>query len=175
MEVVGTEPMIFIVAPSHKLAHRKRRPTARELADEPFVVAPKGTGYRQITDQVLAGQGIENVRVLMEVGVVESIKGAVQEGIAVGVTLRSAVAWEIEQGWLCEVEPPRGRTMVDLALVYRPHRQASPMLQAFLGALRMGLSEQQGETQTEGRGDGRSQPGDQPASGATARRLAHSR
>ena len=42
--------------------------------EEPFVVPPRGMGYRRLIDQMLSDQGLDEVEVLMEVGIVEGIK-----------------------------------------------------------------------------------------------------
>lgn len=156
VEVVGREPEIFVCAPNHRLAHRKRV-TSAELADELFVVPPRGTGYRGVTDQILTDQGIGEVRVLMEVGVAESIKRIVERGNAVGLMLHSSVAMELERGWLCEIPAPKGTPIVDLVLVRRPHRQGSPMLETFVEVLREGLREHSEQAQAHATGDGHEQ------------------
>jgi DNA-binding transcriptional LysR family regulator len=77
----------------------------------------------------------------MEFDGTDSVKRAVQQGLGIGIALRSGVEWEIEQGLLKEVPlrapPPR----VDLALVYHPRWRQSPMVQAFTAYLRDQLSE----------------------------------
>ncbi|MSQ23049.1 MAG: LysR family transcriptional regulator [Chloroflexi bacterium] len=146
VEIVGKERLVFVCAPSHPLAHRARV-TISELAAEAFVLPPKGFGFRKVTDMAMAEHGLGDVRVLMEVGVGESIKSAVEEGVGVGLLMHSMVAMELERGYLCEIESPNGPPMVDLVLVRRPRREISPMLEAFIAVLREGLREHSERTQ----------------------------
>ena len=144
-EIVGTEEMVFVVAPTHRLAGRKRL-SPQDLAGEPFVVPPRGMSYRRLIDQVLADQGLDDVEVLMEVGIVEGIKRAVEQGVGVGVVLRSAVTMELEQGWLVELPALHDTPTVDLCLVRSPQHRAFPMLQAFTDMLRVELGKEYGRS-----------------------------
>lgn len=168
-ETVGSERMVLICAPSHRLAGRSDV-TPAELAEEWFVVPPRGYGYRQVIEQILSEQGINELRVLMEVAVIESIKCFVEEGSGIGVMLQSAAKGELERGLLAEIQPPRNAMNVDLVLVRRPHRDGSPLLESFVDTLRLGLQEHslhQAPTHPEGNGHGR-------VIGTAAGRPAHS-
>lgn len=166
IEIVGTEEIVLICAPTHPLAGRSQT-TVGELAEESFVMPPKGSGFRRVIDQVLAIQGLDEVSIHMEVGVQEGVKRAVEQGVGVGLMLRSAVAFEFERGWLCEIPAPRGQPTVELALARRPHQQASPLLQAFIEALRTGLRDQWWRgipDDRKGKGDGSNRgPAGRPA------------
>lgn len=167
VEVVGTERMVFICAPSHRLAGRKAK--LEDLTGEPFILAPKGTGSRRSTDQILAEQGLADVRVLMEVGVGESIKRMVEQGVGISVMVNSSVITELEQGLLREISPPKGRPATDLSLVRRPHRQGSPLLEAFIDFLRHSLSELSCQTQSQIAGNGHERIVEQPSRGSAYR------
>lgn len=172
-EVVGTEDVVFVCAPSHRLA-AKQRVSLEDLAEEPFVVPPKGMGYRRVIDQMLAEQGLGEVQVLMEVGIAEGIKRAVEQGVGVGLVMRSAVTLELREGWLCELKAPRGHRTVDLCLVRRPNHRTFPMLQAFTAMLKVAMKEQWWLMPTS-RGKG-NQVGKGAVEGAPSRRAAaHSR
>ncbi|MBI4214182.1 MAG: LysR family transcriptional regulator [Chloroflexi bacterium] len=145
VETVGTERLVFVCAPNHKLAHCSVV-TAEDLSKESFVLPPEGFSFRRVTDQVLAEQGITDVRVLMEVGFIESIKSALEHG-GVAVLAHSAVAAEFERRYLCEIPAPKGRPKVNLVLVRRPHRDSSPMLETFVDELRQGLQEHSRRTE----------------------------
>jgi DNA-binding transcriptional LysR family regulator len=140
VEVVGSERMVLVAAPSHRLSRRSSI-TAQELQQEWFVVPPKGYGYRQVIDDLLARQGVRDLRVLMEVGVIESIKCSVEDGNGIGILLESAVAADVDRGLLAEIPAPEGEMQVNLLLVRRPHRDGSPLLESFVSRLRQGLLE----------------------------------
>ena len=52
-------------------------------------------------------------------------------GLGVGLGLRSAVEWEVEQGVVREVKIDSAPVSVDIGLLYRPHQRESPILEAF--------------------------------------------
>lgn len=140
-EVLGQDEMVFICAPSHRLAHRKRV-YAAELAGEPFIIAPKNSSYRRIIDDILTSQGLESVSVFMELDAAEGVKRGVQQGLGIGLALRSGVGWEIEHGLLCEIPSPGPTPSVELGLIYRPRLNLSPMLSTFMEYLRDELPKQ---------------------------------
>lgn len=140
VERVGNEQMILVCAPTHHLANSKHI-SEKDLQEEWFVVPPRGYGYRQVIEQILSQQGIPEIRVLMEVGVIESIKCFVEEGSGIGMMLESAATAEIERGLLVELPAPHGAMNVDLVLVRRPRRDGTPLLECFIETLRAGLLE----------------------------------
>lgn len=173
VETVGNERMVLICAPSHHLAGRTDM-TPEELAEEWFVVPPQGYGYRTVIDQILAEQGLKDIRILMEVGVIESIKCFVEEGSGIGVMLLSSASAELERGLLAEIEAPREPMNVDLVLVRRPHRDGSPLLESFVELLRQGIQEHSAQTPSHGVGNSHER-GAEPAAGRPAHSFANSR
>jgi LysR family transcriptional regulator, low CO2-responsive transcriptional regulator len=140
-EVLGHDEMVFICAPSHRLANRKRV-CAADLAKEPFIIAPKNSSYRRIIDDILARQGLDHVSVFMELDAAEGVKRGVQQGLGIGLALRSGVGWEIEHGLLCEIPAPGPSPQVELGLISRPRQNVSPMLKSFMDYLRDELPKQ---------------------------------
>lgn len=135
VEVLGSEEVVLFCGPSHHLATRKQVCIA-DVAEEAFILAPRGSGYRRVIDGLLAEQGLTNVSVLMELEEADSVKHAVEQGLGVGVALRSNIQWELENALLREVALPAPRPLVDLGLVYHPRRLQSPMVHAFTEYLR---------------------------------------
>jgi len=140
IEVLGNEEVVFICGPAHHLATRKSV-RVTDLTDEHFVLPPTGSSYRRMFDGLLADQGLMKVNVFMEFDGSDSVKRAVQQGLGIGVFLRSGVEWEIEHGLLHELPIRTPPPLVDLALVYHPRWRQSPMVQAFTAYLRDQLSE----------------------------------
>jgi DNA-binding transcriptional LysR family regulator len=173
VEVVGVEEIMFIAGPAHPLAGRDTL-RAEDLAGQPFILAPKGSSYRKTIDDMLDQHGLANVPVLMELDGADSVKRAVQQGLGLGVALRSGVEWELEQGLLRELQLAGPRPEVPIGIVSDPRRHGSPISQAFVDYLRDQLREQLAprhevceEEQCEQR------PG--AAAGRAAGRLAHHR
>ncbi len=136
VEVVGLEEILFIAAPAHPLAGR-RQLQIEDLIGQPFILAPKGSSYRKVIDDMLAEQGLANVPVLMELDGADSVKRAVQQGLGLGVALRSSVEWELEHGLLQELQLAGPRPHVEIGLVFAPRRRnGSVISQAFVDYLR---------------------------------------
>jgi len=135
VEVLGSEDMVFICAPSHPLANRKRI-CPQDLANEPFIIAPRNSSYRRIVDELLASQGLKDVSVFMELDAGEGAKRSVQQGLGIGVAMRSGVDWEIAHGLLREIKLPGPTALVEIGMIYRPRQNVSPMVLAFMDYLR---------------------------------------
>jgi len=141
VEPLGREAVVFICGPGHRLAHRKRV-CIEDLEQESFILAPSGSSYRRLIDELLAEQGLRKVTVFMELDGTDSVKRAVQQGLGIGVALRSGVEWELEHGLLHEVPMRTATPLVDIGLVYHPRRHQSPMIESFTSYLKDQLSEQ---------------------------------
>lgn len=172
LQVLGGEEMTYICSPTHPLASR-RRVSFTELADELFIMPPRGSTYRRTVDSVLATRGLEKVSVLMELDGPEGVKRGVQQGLGIGITMRSGVEFELQHGLLCEIAVPRPLPLVELSLVCRPRQHLSPMLQEFLEYLRAELHETLHQSSGNGRMHRDGRPG--AAAGRPARRLADHR
>ncbi len=140
VDIVGTEEIVFICAPSHRFADRELVPIA-DLADEPFIMAPKGSSYRNVIDDLLETHGLHQVSVHMELDGAEGVMRGVQQGFGIALGLRSGVEWELEQGAVSEVHVDAPVLLVDMGLVYHDRQRESAMLQEFRQYLREQLHE----------------------------------
>ncbi|MBA0448843.1 LysR substrate-binding domain-containing protein [Stenotrophomonas maltophilia] len=77
------EDLVAVLAPSHRLARRKRLPLT-ELQDEALVDFPRGTGARRQTDDAFAAAGLPHT-VRFEVNLMELVERFVRHGLAVGI------------------------------------------------------------------------------------------
>jgi DNA-binding transcriptional LysR family regulator len=173
VEILGSEEAVLFCGPSHRLAN-EQEVCISDVAEEAFILAPRGSGYRRVIDVLLAEQGLTNVSVLMEFEGADSVKHAVEQGMGVGVALRSNIQWELDNGLLREVALPVPRPLVELGLVHDPRRLQSPMLHAFTEYLRDQLRQKLRTPQDQPSEEHRE---DRPrhAPRATAGRLAHHR
>jgi DNA-binding transcriptional LysR family regulator len=173
VEVVGFEEIMFIAGPAHPLAGRHQL-QVEDVAVQPFILAPKGSSYRKVIDDMLDQQGLSNVPVLMELDGADSVKRAVQQGLGLGVALRSSVEWELAQGLLHELQLAGPRPQVPIGIVSDPRRHGSSIAQEFVDYLHDQLREQltpRQDTCEEEQCEQR--PG--AAAGRVAGRLAHHR
>ncbi|ELC7321047.1 LysR family transcriptional regulator [Stenotrophomonas maltophilia] len=82
-QMLQEEDLVAVLAPSHRLAGRKRLPLT-ELQDEALVDFPRGTGARRQTDDAFAAAGLPHT-VRFEVNLMELIERFVRHGLAVGI------------------------------------------------------------------------------------------
>lgn len=82
-QMLQEEDLVAVLAPSHRLARRKRLPLT-ELQDETLVDFPRGTGARRQTDDAFAAAGLPHT-VRFEVNLMELVERFVRHGLAVGI------------------------------------------------------------------------------------------
>ncbi|MBN5130542.1 LysR family transcriptional regulator [Stenotrophomonas maltophilia] len=82
-QMLQEEDLVAVLAPSHRLARRKRLPLT-ELQDEALVDFPRGTGARRQTDDAFAAAGLSHT-VRFEVNLMELVERFVRHGLAVGI------------------------------------------------------------------------------------------
>ncbi|MBH1802004.1 LysR family transcriptional regulator [Stenotrophomonas maltophilia] len=82
-QMLQEEDLVAVLAPSHRLARRKRLPLT-ELQDEALVDFPRGTGARRQTDDAFAAADLPHT-VRFEVNLMELVERFVRHGLAVGI------------------------------------------------------------------------------------------
>jgi DNA-binding transcriptional LysR family regulator len=97
-EIFHQDKLVAIAPPTHLLL-RKRRVSARELCQEPFVLREIGSGTRAVIELALAKQGLALKPVLSSFST-EAIKRAVMSGLGIAIVSRLAIALELQLGLL---------------------------------------------------------------------------
>ena len=85
----GTEDLVAIAAPGHRLDGRRANIT--ELADEPFIFFKEGSPVRRATLQAAADAGI-TLRIGFETNEVPMLRALASRGLGIGVVPRSLAA-----------------------------------------------------------------------------------
>jgi DNA-binding transcriptional LysR family regulator len=76
--------LVLVVPLGHRLAARHQvRPG--ELGEEDFVAAPRGFGFRTVTDKLLDAGGVATPRVSFEIADLPAIEGLVGAGLGVAI------------------------------------------------------------------------------------------
>lgn len=106
------DELVVIVPPGHPLADRESIPAA-EIAEHPFICREEGSGTREVVTEYFKQNGISfsNVKVCMELGSPEAIKGAVEASMGISIVSRATIVKELELGSLIamNVDPPLAR------------------------------------------------------------------
>ncbi len=127
------EEMVVVVAPDDHLI-QKRAIDFEALADEPFIMKDKGSGTRNLVDNLFA-RCRRTPDILMEVGNSEFIKQLVQRGDGVSFLVRESVAEELANGDLAAVPLKGEKIYLDVSIAFLEGQHLSPPAQAFLNTL----------------------------------------
>ncbi|NEV62452.1 selenium metabolism-associated LysR family transcriptional regulator [Thiorhodococcus minor] len=112
VEVCKQDQLVAIVPPDHPLAALEEVEVKR-LLEYPFICREEGSGTREVISDYLQIQPSCNtaLKVAMELGSPEAIKGAVEAGMGVSVVSRATIQKELRLGTLValQLSPPLER------------------------------------------------------------------
>jgi DNA-binding transcriptional LysR family regulator len=126
--------LVLVVAPGHPLA-RHRSVAVRKLSGEPLVGFERDIPTRKETDRYLRRHGAE-VRYVMELDNVETIKRVVEIGQASAILPEAAVRPEVKQKALVAVQLADETLLRPLGIIHRQGKHFSPAAEKFIEYLR---------------------------------------
>ncbi len=130
-----------ICAPDHPLVGEPFL-TPKALREYEFISREPGSGTREVTDAYFRAAGVppESLKVLMELGSPEALKGVVSTGLGFAIVSRAVFEKEQRLGTLVAIplKPPLQRS---LSLVYPRDRFRSRLATTFIGFARQKLGE----------------------------------
>jgi DNA-binding transcriptional LysR family regulator len=140
-EVCCNDELQVICAPAHPLAKLSEIDPATLLEYE-FISREPGSGTREVTDAYLRAAGVapENMKILMELGSPEALKGVVGTGLGFAIVSRASFAKECELGSLV-ARPLKPRLIRTLSLVYPKEKFRSRIVNAFVEFTKKNLRE----------------------------------
>jgi len=104
-----TDRLVLIVSPSHELAKEEMVPITR-LTDYPFICREEGSGTREVMIDNLHEAGISNndLNIVMELGSLEAVKGAVEANMGISMLSHATIQKELKLGTLVavQIDPP---------------------------------------------------------------------
>lgn len=127
------DELVLITPADHPLAARPGISVA-ELAELPVIMQQKGSGVRSVIEDAMRqeGLGVFDDGLPVELGLQQSVKAAVLEGLGITVVSRLAVAREVADGRLAAI-PLTGPGLVrEFQVVRRAGRTPSRAGEAFL-------------------------------------------
>ena len=135
LEVVslGSDELVLAVAPDHPLAGKKRLALA-DLAGQPFIAFERDIPTRKLVDRLLEHAGVD-VRVVMELDNIETIKRTVEAGIGVSLLPAPALAAEVRARSLARRKLRESPIERPIGLIHRKGRELARGAQAFLELL----------------------------------------
>jgi DNA-binding transcriptional LysR family regulator len=127
------DELVAIVPPEHRLAG-KEAVRLEDLRGEPFLMQQEGSGVRSVLESALRTRGMRmrDLNVTMEIGLQQSVKAAVLDGVGITVISRLAVEREVAAGDLVAL-PVEGEDLVrDFHVVRHAGRTPTRVSAAFV-------------------------------------------
>ena len=126
--------LVLVCPPAHPLA-RHRQASIRKLQGEPFVGYERDIPTRRETDRLLRRYGVE-VRYVMELDNIETIKRVVEIGTGLAILPAPAVHPEVRGRTLAAVQLADEVFLRPLGIIHRQGKHFSPAAERFIELLR---------------------------------------
>ncbi|MBU1183844.1 MAG: LysR family transcriptional regulator [Proteobacteria bacterium] len=124
------EELILIVPPDHVFTKCGTVAISR-LQDQPFIMNEKGSGGREITEEILAVAAV-SPRVVMELGENEAVKRAVASGLGIALISATAAKRDLEAGLIRAVRLSGNRILRKFHIIHHKDKYISKLIRAFM-------------------------------------------
>lgn len=127
------DELVVICPPGHPLAG-KGRITLDALASQPLIVQQRGSGVRAVLESAFRAAGIRmrDLDITLELGLQQSVRVAVLDGLGITVISRFAVERDLAEGRLVAVEVEGAVLARDFSLVRHAGRTPSRVSEGFV-------------------------------------------
>jgi len=104
VELCRMDQLVAIVPPAHPLAEQDEV-SVSELVAHPYISREEGSGTREVITEYFnqANLSSDDLNIVMELGSLEAIKGAVAAGMGISILSRAAIHKDLQLGLLKEV------------------------------------------------------------------------
>lgn len=136
------DELVVICPPSHPLANTGRIDLAA-LAAQPMILQQRGSGVRAVLEAAFRAAGIRmrDVDVTLELGLQQSVRAAVLDGLGITVISRLAVERDIAENRLVALEVMGAVLARDFSLVRHAGRTPSRVSEGFVDYAREHLGD----------------------------------
>ena len=148
------DELVVICPPDHPLADEGEI-TLAGLAAQPLIIQQRGSGVRAVLEAALRAEGIRprDLEVILELGLQQSARVAVLDGLGVTVISRLAVERDVAEGRLVALEVSGAGLARDFSMVRHAGRTPSRVSKAFVRYAREHLGDlMQSDGQAAARG-----------------------
>ncbi len=127
------DELVVICPPGHALAKKKRISLA-DLASQPIILQQRGSGVRAVLEAAFRASGVRmrDLDVTLELGLQQSVRVAVLDGLGITVISRLAVDRDLAEGRLVAVEVEGAVLARDFSLVRHAGRTPSRVSEGFV-------------------------------------------
>jgi len=112
VESCGRDELVVIMPPGHELAQHTMV-SMMDLRDHSYICREEGSGTLDVIIEYLGklGMHLSDLRIVMELGSPESIKGTVEAGMGISIVSKTTIQKELRLGSLVAIplEPPLSR------------------------------------------------------------------
>jgi DNA-binding transcriptional LysR family regulator len=112
VDICKEDELVVIIPPTHALSG-KQTVTLEEALEHPFICREEGSGTREVISDFMGSNKIDpsGMKVTLELGSPESVKGAVEAGMGISIVSRATISKELELGSLLSIslDPPLKR------------------------------------------------------------------
>lgn len=131
-ELCCDDELVVICSPKFPLA-RLKEVAPPQLLEHPYVSREPGSGTREFTDAYLrqAGLGLDELKLVMELGSPVALIGVVETGLGYAIASRASVARDQRLGDLVAI-PLNPRLKRTLSMVYPKEKFRSRLVTAFV-------------------------------------------
>jgi len=123
VEPCRTDRLVAITPPGHELGKLDTRIPVQAILDYPFICREEGSGTREVIMDYLRESGVDPAQldIIMELGSLEALKGAVEAGIGISIVSRATLLKEIKLGSVdvLDLDPPLERPF---SFVHQKHK-----------------------------------------------------
>lgn len=130
IEPLWQDRLVLVVPADHRLAGRKRV-SAKEIAEEPFIMREEGSGTRKLLEAVFATNDIELPPVTATLSSTTAVKEAVCAGLGMTLLSERAARKEAAAGILALIELRGLRFERNFLWITDRQRTLSPLCQRF--------------------------------------------
>ena len=136
------DELVVICPPDHALA-KKSRITLEQLAQQPMILQQRGSGVRAVLESAFRAAGVRmrDLDVTLELGLQQSVRAAVLDGLGITVISRLAVERDLAEGRLAAVQVEGAVLARDFSLVRHAGRTPSRASEGFIAYAREHLGE----------------------------------
>ncbi|WP_428567007.1 MAG: LysR family transcriptional regulator [Solidesulfovibrio sp. DCME] len=138
VEALGTEELLLVAAPTHRLA-RSGAPFGLEaLAGETLLLCTADCAYRRLFEDMLAEAGVQTAACL-EFSSAASLRGCLRDGTGISILPTSAVREDLAAGHLAVLPLESPALEVAVLMLHHKNKWLSPPLAAFMALMRAAL------------------------------------
>lgn len=125
--------LAFIYPPSYKELEGKQL-TVNEISKLPLIMGPKGSGLREITENIFSVNGIslDTLNIEMELDTIESIKTSIARGLGVAIVPYISVKKEIYTNIFKTTCIDEIQHLCSVSLIYQKNKVTNPYIKEFI-------------------------------------------